>query len=76
MLILDEATSSLDAVAEGEIVETLLALRSEKKTILVSAHRAAALRRCDLVFELRNGQLVGSRGASARTMAEMAHWGA
>jgi ATP-binding cassette subfamily B protein len=76
MLILDEATSSLDAVAVGEIVETLLALRSEKKTILVSAHRTAALRRCDLVFELRNGQLVGSCGASARTMAEKAHWGA
>ena len=76
MLILDEATSSLDAVAEGEIVETLLALRSEKKTILVSAHRAAALRRCDLVFELRNGQLVGSCGASDRTTAEKVHWGA
>jgi len=57
-------------------VETLLALRSEKKTILVSAHRAAALRRCDLVFELRNGQLVGSCGASDRTTAEKVHWGA
>ena len=71
MLILDEATSSLDAAAEGEIVETILALRPEK-TILVSAHRAAALRRCDLVFELRNGRLVGS-GTSARTTAEQAH---
>jgi ABC-type multidrug transport system fused ATPase/permease subunit len=74
MLILDEATSSLDAAAEGEIVETLLALRPEK-TILVSAHRAAAARRCDLVFELRNGGLVGS-GTSARTTPEKAHWGA
>jgi HlyD family secretion protein len=57
LLILDEVTSSLDAAAEDEIVEMLLALRPEK-TIVVSAHRAAALRQCDLLFELRDGKIV------------------
>jgi HlyD family secretion protein len=74
LLILDEATSSLDAAAESEIVETLLALRPHK-TILVSAHRAAALRRCDLVFELRKGRVIEG-AAAARTVADRTHWGA
>jgi ABC-type bacteriocin/lantibiotic exporter with double-glycine peptidase domain len=59
LLILDEVTSSLDAAAESEIVETLHALRPNK-TILISAHRAAALRHCDIVIELRNGRVVRS----------------
>jgi ABC-type multidrug transport system fused ATPase/permease subunit len=59
LLILDEATSSLDPAAEDEVLETLIALRPEK-TILLSAHRVAALRQCDLLFELRNGKVVGT----------------
>ena len=59
LLILDEVTSSLDSTAESEIVEALHALRSER-TIVVVAHRAGALRLCDLVFELRNGKVVAS----------------
>lgn len=58
LLILDEVTSSLDSTAESEIVETLYALRPHR-TILMIAHRAAALRRCDLVYELRQGRVVG-----------------
>jgi ABC-type bacteriocin/lantibiotic exporter with double-glycine peptidase domain len=59
LLILDEATSSLDSNAESEIVETLHALRPDR-TILVAAHRAGALARCDLVIEMRNGVVVGN----------------
>jgi ATP-binding cassette, subfamily B, bacterial PglK len=59
LLIMDEATSSLDTTAENEIVETLHALRANR-TVLVAAHRPGALRRCDLVFEMRNGRIVGS----------------
>jgi HlyD family secretion protein len=62
LLILDEATSSLDVAAESEIVETLHALRPNRTTLVI-AHRADALRLCDLVFELRNGKLVGSSKA-------------
>jgi HlyD family secretion protein len=59
LLILDEATSSVDSNAESEIVETLHALRSDR-TILVAAHRAGVLARCDLVIEMRNGSVVGN----------------
>jgi HlyD family secretion protein len=59
LLILDEATSSLDSNAESEIVETLHALRPDR-TVLVAAHRAGALARCDLVIEMRNGRVVGN----------------
>jgi ABC-type bacteriocin/lantibiotic exporter with double-glycine peptidase domain len=57
LLILDEATSALDTTAEAEIAEMLDALRPNR-TILVVAHRAGALRHCDLIFELGNGRIV------------------
>jgi ATP-binding cassette, subfamily B, bacterial PglK len=59
LLILDEATSALDVASEGEITEMLDSLRANR-TILVVAHRTAALRRCDLVFELAEGKIVRS----------------
>jgi len=75
LLILDEATSSLDVAAEGEILQTLLALRPAR-TILLSAHRVAALDQCDLVFHLRAGRIVSSEAAvqtaAARTQAARA----
>jgi len=72
LLILDEVTSSLDSATESEIVETLHALRPDK-TVLVIAHRAGALRRCDLVFELRSGKLVEHKECSGRTREEALH---
>jgi ATP-binding cassette, subfamily B, bacterial PglK len=57
LLILDEVTSSLDTATESEIIDTLHGLRPDK-TVLMIAHRPGALRRCDLVFELRHGRLV------------------
>jgi ABC-type bacteriocin/lantibiotic exporter with double-glycine peptidase domain len=75
LLILDEATSSLDTTAEGEIVETLHALRPNRTTLVI-AHRAEALRHCDLVVELHNGRVVGSsksgRIARVKTQATSA----
>jgi ATP-binding cassette subfamily B protein len=72
LLILDEATSSLDVVAESEILETLRALRPAI-TVLLSAHRLSALRQCDRVFQLRNGRVVGGeqviQSATTRTHA-------
>ncbi len=59
LLILDEATSGLDADTEVEIAETLDELRPNR-TILVIAHRTNALRNCDLVFALSDGRVTGS----------------
>jgi ABC-type transport system involved in cytochrome bd biosynthesis fused ATPase/permease subunit len=70
LLILDEVTSSLDSSAENEIVETLRDLRPAR-TVLMIAHRAGALRHCDLVFELRDGRV----GAAAERQPASARFG-
>jgi ATP-binding cassette, subfamily B, bacterial PglK len=59
VLILDEATSAVDNVAETEILDVLSALRRER-TIILIAHRLSTLRHCDLIFELDKGKLVRS----------------
>jgi HlyD family secretion protein len=58
MLLLDEATSSLDSTSESEIGEMLQSLRLNR-TVLIVAHRAGALRHCDIVYELAAGKIVG-----------------
>lgn len=58
MLLFDEATSSLDSSSESEIGETLQSLRANR-TLLIVAHRAGALRHCDIVYELVAGKIVG-----------------
>jgi ABC-type multidrug transport system fused ATPase/permease subunit len=57
VLILDEATNSLDGLTESEILATLEALRGER-TIILIAHRVSTAQRLDLVFEVNNGTVV------------------
>ena len=59
VLILDEATSELDAAAEESIVDALLAIRAGR-TIIMTGHRLSSLRYCDVIFELERGRLIGS----------------
>ncbi len=59
LLVLDEATSSLDGVAERDIVATLAGLRGGLTTIVI-AHRLECVRACDVIFEFERGTLVGS----------------
>lgn len=56
LLILDEATSELDAAAEQSIVEALQAMRAGR-TIILTGHRPGLLRHCDVIFELAGGRL-------------------
>jgi ABC-type multidrug transport system fused ATPase/permease subunit len=57
LLVLDEATSSLDTSAEAEIIALLRSLRG-RCTIVLVAHRPSSLQACDEVFELDGGRLV------------------
>jgi ATP-binding cassette, subfamily B, bacterial PglK len=55
VLILDEATSAIDAEAESEILQGMAGLGL---TILIVAHRPSTLRYCERVYELASGQIV------------------
>lgn len=58
-IVLDEATSSLDAFTEHRIVETLNELRGQVTTIII-AHRLSTVQHADTVFYMESGQLLGS----------------
>lgn len=59
ILILDEATSSLDAQSEHLIQEALERLMKGRTTIIV-AHRLSTVRTCDLISVFANGMIVES----------------
>ena len=56
ILILDEATSALDFKTENEILDELNKLKNQITMISIS-HRANALKYCDKVYLLSNGNL-------------------
>ena len=59
ILILDEATSNLDAVTERAIQETLDAYSGGMTTIII-AHRLSTIRSCDKIFVMEKGRIVES----------------
>src|SRR5579875_2218267 len=59
ILILDEATSHLDAVSEAQVHAALAALMRERTTIII-AHRLSSVRNADLIAVLDRGRLVES----------------
>ena len=57
LLILDEATSSLDGQTEADISDAIQALRGST-TVLFIAHRLSTVRSADLVFFLSKGKIL------------------
>jgi ATP-binding cassette subfamily B protein len=57
LLILDEATSSVDIASEAVIEEALARLLAGR-TAFVVAHRLSTIRRADLIVVLENGQVI------------------
>ncbi len=66
ILILDEPTASLDAIAEQEIFNQFDQLRSNKTTIFVS-HRLSSATMADQIIVLENGCLI-EKGTHAELM--------
>lgn len=57
ILVLDEATSSLDTATERGVMQAVAALHG-RKTIFIIAHRLTTLYKCDWIFKLDNGRVV------------------
>ena len=57
IILLDEATSSLDADSEEIVQNAILNLR-KNKTTLVIAHRLSTIHKADKIFVLREGQII------------------
>jgi ATP-binding cassette subfamily B protein len=68
ILILDEATSSVDTRTEQQIQEAMLRLMSGR-TSFVIAHRLSTIRNADQILVLRDGEIV-ERGTHAALLAE------
>ena len=58
VLILDEATSSLDNITEQAVIKTINNLE-KKTTIIQIAHRLTTVMNCEKIFLLEKGVLVG-----------------
>ncbi len=57
ILVLDEATSSLDPLSESFIQEALLEFVKSGRTLIVIAHRLSTISRADKILVLRNGKV-------------------
>ena len=59
ILVLDEATSSLDIYTERLFMESVRKLHG-KKTIIIVAHRLSTVENCDMIFHMDKGKLTRS----------------
>ncbi len=59
IILLDEATSSLDADSE-EIVQNAIANLTKNKTTLVIAHRLSTIHNANKIFVLKNSEIINS----------------
>ncbi|MFW6457467.1 MAG: ABC transporter ATP-binding protein, partial [Planctomycetota bacterium] len=59
VLVLDEATSSLDGITEDAVLEAM-ANAAELKTMVVIAHRLTTLKNCDIIYMMDKGEVVAT----------------
>ena len=66
ILILDEATSSLDSESE-QLIQAGLAYLMQGRTTFVIAHRLSTIRRADMILVMEDGEIV-ERGTDEALM--------
>ena len=57
LLVLDEATNSLDTVTEKNIMKTIY-LKKGTITVLIVAHRTDTLTECDKIYRIEKGKII------------------
>jgi len=56
VIVFDEATSALDNATEREVMDAIHNLKN-KVTLILIAHRLSTVKRCDIIFNLLQGQV-------------------
>jgi ATP-binding cassette subfamily B protein len=74
MVILDEATSSIDAITEARLQKALVELLRGRTSFIV-AHRLSTIRHADLVLVLQQGRII-ERGTHVELVASGGHYSA
>ncbi|MBE9011419.1 peptidase domain-containing ABC transporter [Pseudanabaenaceae cyanobacterium LEGE 13415] len=72
LLILDEATSSLDAETERILQENFSTILKQQTTVII-AHRLSTVRNADLILVLDQGKLI-EQGTHEQLMADRGHY--
>ncbi len=77
VLILDEATSSLDNLTEKAVMQAVDNL-NKKMTIIIVAHRLSTVKNCDQIYFFKNGSIADSGSYESliktyKTFRDMAH---
>jgi len=67
IIILDEPTSAIDALAESRIFNHLFADKSQ--TLIIISHRLTTIERADVIFMLKDGR-VAEQGTAAELVAK------
>ena len=78
VLVLDEATSSLDGITESAVLEAINNV-AKLKTVIIIAHRLTTVKGCDIIYLIDKGKITAqgtydelmSSSASFRAMAKV-----
>lgn len=78
VLVLDEATSSLDGITESAVLEAINNV-AKLKTLIIIAHRLTTVKDCDIIYLIDKGKIVAqgtydelmNSSASFRAMAKV-----
>jgi len=72
ILILDEATASVDTMTEAKI-QTAMELVTKGRTTLMIAHRLSTVRNADLILVVKNGRIV-EQGTHTELLAKKGYY--